>query len=252
VQLSYDFPSVDSLPWRKSILETRFTREQRPLNALTRFWRTDRALSLFSAFLFIAVFALPPLVPPGNSGRLVVDVVFSMLLISGVRAMSERRFAVRVLMPVAIVTIAVYFLSWLVPIGETVVELASLVSLVLLFLVVLGQTFRSGAVTFARIQGAVAAYLLLGVIWANAYFLVELFHPGSFSGPVSAESGARGWMYFSFVTLTTVGYGDVLPIQPVARSLAILEAVIGPLYLAILLARLVSLAVVSGTEGEPP
>ncbi|HJS73991.1 MAG TPA: potassium channel family protein, partial [Vicinamibacteria bacterium] len=80
------------------------------------------------------------------------------------------------------------------------------------------------------------------------YFLVELFHPGSFSGPVSAENGARGWLYFSFVTLTTVGYGDVLPLHPVARSLAIFEAVAGPLYLAILLARLVSLAMAAPAE----
>jgi hypothetical protein len=56
-------------------------------------------------------------------------------------------------------------------------------------------------------------------------------------------------MYFSFVTLTTVGYGDVLPVHPVARSLAMLEAVVGPLYIAILLARLVSLAVAPVPEG---
>lgn len=78
-----------------------------------------------------------------------------------------------------------------------------------------------------------------------------LLRPGAFSGPVRVEDGARGWLYFSFVTLTTVGYGDVLPVHPVARSLAMLEAVTGPLYLTILLARLVSLGVTPGPGREP-
>jgi Ion channel len=232
-------------------VDIRFTREQRPLAAATQFWKTDRGLSLFSALLLIAIFVLPPLVPPNVNRSLAMDIVSSLLLISGVRALSERKLTKWVLTPVAIVTIAIHLASWLVPIDRAIVEIASFVSLILLFLVVLGQTLRSGAVNIHRIQGAVAAYLLLGVIWANAYFLVELFHPGSFSGSVSIEGGARSWLYFSFVTLTTVGYGDVLPIHPVARSLAIGEAAAGPLYLAILLARLVSLAVVPGEGREP-
>jgi Ion channel len=218
---------------------------------LTRFWSTDRGLSIFSALLLVAVFVLPPLLPPRSGRNHFADVVFSLLLIAGVRAMSERRLARVILTPVAAITIAVLFASWVTPLGTSWVELASLLSLVLLFLIVLGQTFRSGPVTFHRIQGAVAGYVLLGVIWAVAYFLVEHLRPGAFSGPVRVEDGARSWLYFSFVTLTTVGYGDVLPVHPIARSLAVLEAVIGPLYLAILLARLVSLAVTPGPGREP-
>jgi hypothetical protein len=71
---------------------------------------------------------------------------------------------------------------------------------------------------------------------------------------VSPGDGPRGLFYFSFVTLTTIGYGDVLPVHPAARSLAMLEAVTGPLYLAILIARLVSQAIVPapGATPEPP
>jgi hypothetical protein len=86
------------------------------------------------------------------------------------------------------------------------------------------------------------------VLWAYAYALVARLDPGAFSGPVSTADGPRAVFYFSFVTLTTVGYGDVLPVHPVARSLAMLEAVTGPLYLAILVARLVSLVVASDAE----
>ena len=125
-----------------------------------------------------------------------------------------------------------------------------LLSLLLFFAVVLVQTLRSGPITLHRIQGAVAAYLLLGVLWAYAYALVEALRPGAFSGPISGADGPRALLYFSFVTLTTTGYGDVLPVRPAARSLANLEAVTGTLFVAILVARLVSLAVSPGAGGR--
>jgi len=232
-------------------VKTRFSHRWPVLAALRRFWADDKGLSIFSALLLIAIFVLPPLLPPGSGRSLAGDALYALLLIAGVQALHERGLVRMLLMPVAVVTVAVYVVSWVVPVDEPWVLAASLLSLLLLLGVVLGQTFRMGPVTFHRIQGAVGAYLLLGVIWANAYALVELLRPGAFSGPIRAADGPRGWFYFSFVTLTTVGFGDVLPVHPAARSLVILEAVTGPLYLAILLARLVSLAVATGRGGEP-
>jgi len=217
---------------------------RRPVRtALDRFWADDHGLSVFSALLFVVVFVVPPLVPAGSGRSLAGDVVYFLLLVSGVHALGERRVARRVLMPVALVTVAVDLGSWFVPIAEPWVLGMSLLSLVLFLAVVLARTMRDGPVTTRRLHGGVAAYLLLGVIWAYAYALVELLHPGAFSGPVSPADGPRAWFYFSFVTLTSMGYGDVLPVHPAARSLAVLEAVTGALYLAILIARLVSQAV---------
>jgi hypothetical protein len=150
----------------------------------------------------------------------------------------------------ALLTVAVDLSSWILPVPEFLVQSANLVALMLLLAIVLVLTLRDGPITWHRIQGAVAAYLLLGVAWAQAYSLVALLRFGAFSGAVIPEDGLRGFLYFSFVTLTTVGYGDVLPVHPAARSLAMLEAVTGPLYLAILVARLVSQAVALG--GNPP
>jgi hypothetical protein len=212
------------------------------VSALTRFWEDDKGLSIFSVLLLFVAFVLPPLVPPGGGRRLAGDIVFAVLLISGVRALGERRLTRLFLMPVALVTLAVYLASGILPVGEVWVLATTLVSLILFLVVVLGQTLRKGPITSHRLQGAVAAYLLLGVIWAHAYALVAALRPEAFAGPVSAADGARAFYYFSFVTLATLGYGDVLPVHPAARSLATLEAVTGTLYLAILIARLVSLA----------
>ena len=218
--------------------------------ALTRFWTHDKGLSIFSALILIVIFVIPPFLPPGSGRRLPGAVAYALLLISGVRALGDRRLTRRVLMPVAVTAIAVMLGSWVVPVPEPWALGTSLLSLLLFLVVVLAQTLRAGPITFHRIQGAIAAYLLLGILWAYAYALVAHLRPGAFSGPVSPADGPRAFFYFSFVTLTTVGYGDVLPVHPVARSLAMLEAVTGPLYLAILIARLVSLAVGSNEEPE--
>jgi len=104
----------------------------------------------------------------------------------------------------------------------------------------LARVFRPGRVTAHRILGAVAVYLLLGVAWGSGFQLITVFRPEAIlagAAPASLDQA----MWLSFITLTTTGYGDVLPVSPLARSLAALEAIVGVLYPAILIGRLVSL-----------
>jgi hypothetical protein len=107
------------------------------------------------------------------------------------------------------------------------------------FFIGLGQP---GSITKGRLFTSVSLYLILGLFWFAGYTLIETLYPGSFAmvrgatGPISRSS----LLYLSYVTLTTVGYGDVLPIAPFARMLAALEAATGVLYVAITIARLVS------------
>jgi hypothetical protein len=217
---------------------------RRPVTAaLSRFWADDHGLSIFSALLFVAVFVVPPLVPAGSGRRFVVDLAYWLLLLSGVHALGAQRLARAVILPAALLAVAMDAVSWFVPVGAPWVLGTGMLSLGLLLVVILGRTLRDGPVTTRRLHGGVAAYLLLGVLWAYAYAVVGAIRPGAFAGPVNPGDGPRAWLYFSFVTLTTTGYGDVLPVHPVARSLATLEAVTGSLYLAILIARLVSQAV---------
>jgi len=234
----------------RSDMSARLSHRWPLLRALTRFWADDKGLSIFWALLVIVVFVIPPFLEPGSGRRPAGDIAYALLLISGVGALGERRLARRVLMPVALTTLAVQLGSWVMPVPEPWVQGTGLVSLLLFLVVVLGQTLRAGPITFHRVQGAVAAYLLLGIIWAYAFALLAHLRPGAFAGPVSPADGPRAFVYYSFVTLTTTGYGDILPVHPVARSLAMLEAVTGPLYLAILVARLVSLAVASDLESK--
>lgn len=93
-----------------------------------------------------------------------------------------------------------------------------------------------------RLVGAVCVYLLLGTIWAMSYSIVELAYPGSFAGftPWADRGWDSEWIYFSFVTMTTLGYGDILPISATARAMAYMQAILGQFYVAVLVAGLVS------------
>lgn len=102
-----------------------------------------------------------------------------------------------------------------------------------------------------RIVGAICIYLLLGVMWSIAYAVTEHLQPGSFRGLAEgvSASGSRDWVYYSFVTLTTLGYGDITPLTQTARSLSLVEAIVGQFYIAVLVAGLVSAYISAKQEG---
>ena len=111
-----------------------------------------------------------------------------------------------------------------------------------------------GAVTADKIYGALCVYLLIGLTWGFMFLTLEGFQPGSFQFGQARSSGIEKdpatLVYFSFVTLSTVGYGDITPLSPPARSFAFMEAIIGQIYLAVLVARLVGLHIAYSMAGD--
>ena len=108
---------------------------------------------------------------------------------------------------------------------------------------ILAYVFRAHHVDAGVILGSLCVYMMAAVIWAEFYGLLEHLRPGSISfPPVDTLIGTRGVLqYFSFVTITTVGYGEIHPVAPLARAAAATEALVGQLYLVVLVARLVGL-----------
>lgn len=122
---------------------------------------------------------------------------------------------------------------------------SSFAAIMTFLLMAIAVTFRNVAtdreVSANRIVGAIAVYLLLGVLWAVAYTVADLIWPNSFTA-IDAGTGSEWnskWLYYSFVTMTTLGYGDISPQTPVAQLLAYMQAIFGQLYIAILVAGLV-------------
>ncbi|MDP2827118.1 MAG: potassium channel family protein [Sulfuricellaceae bacterium] len=212
---------------------------------MLRFWAEDRGLSIFLALLVMVIFLLPVLPMPGSVGRFVGNFTFSALLIAGAISSGQWRWMRVIVVLALLVRWAAAALSS--DALDVMREASTLIMFVLFAMVVAERAYRSGPVTSHRIKGAVAVFLLLGLVWAHAYELLHLLHPEAFSGAVGS-AGPQTWIYYSFVTLTTMGYGDITPVHPVARSLAISEALIGQLYVATTLARLVALQVGSGNK----
>jgi ion channel len=214
---------------------------------LTSFWQTDRSLTFLLAFLVLSIFLFYPLGELNVIGHLIIGVFFTAILISGVVTVARSKLVAVLAGGVVLVNLIVHWTQLAVsrPDLEWIDGITSIASIGLLVAVVLVQVFRDGTITLERIQGAIVVYLLLGLGWGFAYRLVQLNDPTSFqiAGGTPRDSPGFGGtlIYFSFTTLTTTGYGDITPAHPFARSLAILEALVGQLYPAILIARLVSL-----------
>jgi voltage-gated potassium channel len=114
------------------------------------------------------------------------------------------------------------------------------------------QVARGSAITLNRVTGSICLYLLMGVAWAVAYTLVEMAAAGSFKGftPSIGQGWDSNWLYFSFVTMSTLGYGDITPVSAIARMLAYLQAVFGLFYIAILVAGLVGAYISNRQNGS--
>jgi hypothetical protein len=114
-------------------------------------------------------------------------------------------------------------------------------------IIILSYVLRRKVITTDHIFGAIAAYLLFGILWASLYQLIEIVSPGSFyAETVRGTLDWKNMTYYSFVTLTTLGHGDIIPLSATAMTLTYLESASGVLYVAVLIARLVG--VYSGKE----
>ena len=213
---------------------------------VTQTWQSEASLRLFLALLVLFVFVLPTL---GLERRRRYTVLASSLvLICGVAIAWRRRTVFLLASHIAVVTLA---LKWAEVLAPAVVlgiwpQLAVVATILMMVYILLSQVFSPGPITAMRIQGAIAAYLLFGVGWAHAYAIVASIVPGSFTLPGRDVSSPIEWFYYSFVTLTTIGFGDIVPTHPIARSLTISEVLTGQLYLAVLIGRLVGMQISSG------
>ena len=179
--------------------------------------------------------------------------VFSVLLAVGVWSLQGGRRYFATGMALAVIGIALNVIA--ANTDSQSLGIASLLAIFLFLLVAIAYTFGQVALgtemSLNRLVGAICVYLLLGTIWAFGYTLLDILSPGSFNGiAAGTERGwDSGWLYFSFVTMTTLGYGDISPVSATARALAYMQAIFGLFYIAILVAGLVS-GYIAGRQSE--
>jgi hypothetical protein len=205
----------------------------------------DRALTALVICEAVELFFVAPL---SGSGTGALPLLLAVLLINGAAALavvwSVRASVIAVVLAIATESAAVV-LRIVRPTErtETLDFAAAFVVLVAVTVVVGFKVFGTGRVTVHRILGAVAVYLNIAAAFALAYRVIDALGPGRFGSALSAPShhSIADMVYFSFTTLTTTGYGDIVAIDPLARGLSNMESVIGQLFPATLLARLITL-----------
>lgn len=236
-----------------------------PLRALMDRVRAPWSAASSLSILLVALLLLLLLPGFGRAADvllvLVSNLLLTVLLLAGVLSLTSHPTARLLCWALVLIALAIRWLhgtGWF-PALLNLSLLSTLFGLMAIAWVVLLQVSRAGPVSAHHVRGAMALYLLLAAIFAYAYTYLELIRPGAFKLPTgwSPQSQYRPetFYYFSVVTLTTLGYGDITAVDGGARDLVMLEALIGQLYPAIILARLVTLELYarqSSAAATPP
>ena len=205
----------------------------------------------FSAFLVMLVllFLVVPLVPADMAiANQLFGIFILAMLASCLRAIAHSRKFFWFMVAFTFLNLGIGAYAIVNPAGEHSFDVAILLIrmtyFALVFFSIMRYVLDDSPVTGDKICGAVSAYMLMGIVWSFIYELFYLSDPGNFR--VAEELATPGinhaWtFYFSFTTLTTLGYGDYVPLKQAAQSYAIMEAACGQIFLAVIIARLIAL-----------
>jgi hypothetical protein len=216
-----------------------------------------RFLFLLISLLFILM--VGPHVEADFAGIEFLDILFIIIMLSGINVVSKNKKIFIGAMIAAFMAVSSVVLTDVLRNPYFALSKLSfyIAFFALVAVAILSSVLMGGKITTDKIYGSICAYLIIGVIFALLYDILESAQPGSFllQGEI-INSDNEVWernlfahlIYYSFVTLTTLGYGDIVPVSPFARTFAALEAVTGQLYIAVLIARLVGLHIVHSSS----
>ena len=203
----------------------------------------------------VLVFALGPFFTDEVSGVTAISILYTVVMVVGAYAVSQSRRVFFVGLALAAPAIATEWISNFIVTTPLILSNMIFAGLFITYVsgVVLYEVMNENEVTLDTIAGGIAIYLLIGIGWVVAYAAIEYVTPGAFTingstlQEIHPEAQVRytEFLYFSFVTMTTLGFGDMVPTVPEARGATAAEAVVGQLYVAVFVARLVGLHLAS-------
>ncbi len=234
-----------------------------PFGSIVKNWVFSRERRFFFLLVFLMVFIfLGPFLGSDDRGFTLYDLLATAMLIVGAYSGSGKLSSLLTALALLVPAVALIWLDHFDPAASYAEARHILAILFFLYIggTILSYVLKAKRVTFDTICAALCSYLLLGVIFATLYSLLEFLDPGAFlaGGEVIPEGDPRAFygtgagqaLYFSFTTLTTLGYGDLTGGTAVAKNLSVLEAIIGQIYLVVLVARLVGLEISQSSAGR--
>lgn len=220
-------------------------RKQKKVRLLNHLWNQESGLSGMIVVLAIIQFVLIPLFGNYPFIMAVLNTFWMLFIFAGIFSFSTSK---KQTILISIIPVLFIIFSWInifsktpfVVISELCFEICTFILLIIL---VLMKVFEPGPITAHRVVGSIVIYMLLAQVWTVVY----VFFYGNISGsfqltlpPFESNSIQANFLYFSYVTLSTTGFGEILPLHPMARALVNLESIFGVLYPVVLIGRLVS------------
>lgn len=176
--------------------------------------------------------------------KFLLEIFFSAILFTSIYAVSGKKGSTFIAALLALLKFGTTWASGFIshPLIYLSDAISGIIFIAYIIILIIRHIFRQEEVTVETIYGALVVYILIGIMWFFLYLLTEFIHPNSFSLAIDPATESKKIIFFySFVTLTTLGYGDITPVSAPARSMAMLEAIVGQLYIAVLIARLVGM-----------
>lgn len=205
---------------------------------LSLFPNKSRFFILLVSLIFFSV--LNPFLVEHTRIKFLMTIFFSVILFSGIYAVSRKKSGFVIAL---IIALPMFSAEWAgnfveIPHLSLVAKIFGALFFAYATIMILSFIYSEKEVTVELIYGAICAYFLMGLMWACIFFTLEMLQPGSFQIAQDIDISYSHFTYYSFVTLTTLGYGDITPLSYPARSLSTVEAVTGQLYLAVMIAGL--------------
>jgi hypothetical protein len=212
---------------------------------LNHLWNKESGLSGMLVLLFIMHFILIPVFGSYSSFMVIINVFWMLFLIAGIAYLSKSRKQ-RLLF--IIIPFMFILFGWITVFEQTPFVLFAdifftIATFGLLIVLVLKKVFEPGPITGYRVIGSIVVYMIFANLWSAIYLFIYEHIPGAFQITLPTfESNTlqANFLYFSYITITTTGFGEIVPLHPIARSMVQIEAIIGVLYPVILIGRLVS------------
>jgi len=222
----------------------------------------DHRLLMFLMALVVPMLTAPLLPSDWTSTFGILEIAFAFILLSGIYLLSPNRRLLLIASLIALIAIILNLFNIILANRELMLTalFVEIVFFGISTITIIRHVLSERRVSNDKIYGAICGYLLLGLIWALIYTALENAQPGSFrfhfepliTSPFDYTYPIYlgEFVYYSFVTLTTLGYGDVIPLNHTARALSSIESVTGQLYIAVLIARLVGLQITHSIMAE--
>lgn len=219
--------------------------KQKKYRFFNRLWDKESGLSGMLILLFVMHFVLIPILGSYSFFMVVLNVFWMLFLIAGIFSLTKSSKQAVLISIIPFLFILFGWISAFNPSPFTVLThlILSVTTFLLLIILVLLKVFEPGPITLHRVIGSIVVYMLMANLFAIIYLFFYEYINGSFQvslPPFESNSLAANFMYFSYITITTTGFGEIVPLHPIARSLVQVEAIIGVLYPVILIGRLVS------------